>query len=189
MAHVALGANLGDPLAALIAAASALARLGELVAVSTAWRTEPVGGPSGQPAYRNAVVLWRPAPPWPNPTCALAAMLAVERGLGRVRRERWGPRRIDLDLLSWDADDERVREARTGRSGRGGRPELPHPRALERAFVLLPWAEVAPGWVHPGAGRSLAALAEASDRSGAEPVAGAEARRWAAAFGPLAGPW
>lgn len=189
LAHVALGANLGDPLAALIAAAGALARLGELVAVSAAWRTEPVGGPAGQPAYRNAVVLWRPARPWRGPTSALAGMLAIERGLGRERRERWGPRRIDLDLLAWDADDDRVPEARPRHGGREGHPELPHPRALERAFVLLPWAEVAPGWVHPGAGRSLADLADASDRSGAELVAGAEARRWATAFGPLAGPW
>jgi len=157
--------------------------------VSTAWRTEPVGGPAGQPAYRNAVVLWRPAPPWRNPTSALAGMLAIERGLGRVRRERWGPRRIDLDLLAWDADDDRVREARPRPSGREARPELPHPRALERAFVLLPWAEVAPGWVHPGAGRPLADLADAGHRSGAEVVAGAEARRWTAAFGPHAGPW
>jgi 2-amino-4-hydroxy-6-hydroxymethyldihydropteridine diphosphokinase len=186
---VALGANLGDPLAALIAAASALARLGEIVAVSTAWRTEPVGGPADQPAFRNAVVLWRPAPPWREPASALAAMLAVERGLGRVRRERWGPRRIDLDLLAWDAADERSWATRPRPSRRGDAPELPHPRALGRAFVLLPWAAVAPDWVHPGAGRSLADLAGASDRSGAELVAGAEARRWATAFGPLAGPW
>jgi len=189
LAHVALGANLGDPLAALIAAAAALARLGELVAVSRAWRTDPVGGPEGQPAYRNAVLLWRPAAPWRRPTSALAGMLAIERGLGRVRRERWGPRRIDLDLLAWEADHDRVRDEGPGSSGRESRPELPHPRALERAFVLLPWSEVAPAWVHPGVGRSLADLADESDRSGAEVVAGAEARRWAAAFGPHAGPW
>lgn len=155
--------------------------------MSAAWRTEPVGGPPGQPAYRNAVVLWRPAPPWRRPTSALAAMLAVERALGRERRERWGPRRIDLDLLAWDAAEERAREARS--DPRGARPELPHPRALERAFVLLPWADVAPGWVHPSAGRSVAELAAAIDRSGVEALSGAEARRWATAFGPLAGPW
>ena len=163
--------------------------------MSAAWRTEPVGGPAGQPDYRNAVVLWRPAEPWRSPTAALAAMLAVERALGRERRERWGPRRIDLDLLAWDAGEDRGRAARREPSGRVGRLELPHPRALERAFVLLPWAEVAPGWVHPVPGRSLADLAEAIDRSGvevlgqAEARGGAEARRWAAAFGPLVGPW
>jgi 2-amino-4-hydroxy-6-hydroxymethyldihydropteridine diphosphokinase len=189
VAHVALGANLGDPLAALIAAATALARLGRLVAASAAWRTDPVGGPAGQPAYRNAVVLWRPASPWHRPAAALAAMLAVERGLGRERRERWGPRHIDLDLLAWDAHDDRAPEARPGPRGRQGRPELPHPRALERAFVLLPWAEVAPGWIHPDAGRSLGDLADAIDRSGADAVGETEARRWAAAVGPPVGPW
>lgn len=175
--------------------------------MSAAWRTEPVGGPAGQPAYRNAVALWHPAPPWRSPTAALAAMLAVERALGRERRERWGPRRIDLDLLAWDAAVERAHGALREPSGRRGWPELPHPRALERAFVLLPWAEVAPGWVHPSAGRSLADLADAIDRSGVESLreagalggaealgggealAGGEARRWESAFGRLAGPW
>ncbi len=189
MAHVALGANLGDPLGALIVAATALARLGELVAASAAWRTEPVGGPAGQPAYRNAVVLWRPAPPWRSPAAALAAMLAVERGLGRERRERWGPRHIDLDLLAWDAGDDPAHDVRPGPRGRQGRPELPHPRALERAFVLLPWAEVAPGWIHPDARRSLADLARAIDRSGADAVDEVEGRRWAAGLGPRVGPW
>ena len=189
MAHVALGGNLGDPLAALIAAAAALSRLGELVAVSSAWRTEPVGGPPGQPAYRNAVALWRPAPPWRGPTAALAAMLAVERALGRERRERWGPRRIDLDLLAWDAAEDPARGAASDPSRRGPRPELPHPRALERAFVLLPWSEVAPRWVHPGAGRSLAELAGTVDRSGADVAGEIESRRWAAGLGRLLGPW
>lgn len=163
--------------------------MGELVAVSQAWRTVPVGGPEGQPAYRNAVALWRPAPPWRSPRSALAGMLAIERGLGRERRERWGPRRIDLDLLAWDADDDRVRAAGPRASGRAGYPELPHPRALERAFVVLPWAEVAPDWVHPDADRSLADLADAIDRSGARVVGPAEAARWVAAFGSLASPW
>jgi 2-amino-4-hydroxy-6-hydroxymethyldihydropteridine diphosphokinase len=195
LAHVALGGNLGDPLAALIAAATALGRLGELVAVSAAWLTEPVGGPAGQPTYRNAVALWRPAAPWRSPSAALAAMLAIERALGRERRERWGPRRIDLDLLAYDAAEDHGRPARPEPSGRRSRPELPHPRALERAFVLLPWAQVAPDWVHPVPGRPLADLAEAIDRSGARALGGAvgldqdEARRWAAAFGTLTGPW
>ncbi|MFU8887612.1 MAG: 2-amino-4-hydroxy-6-hydroxymethyldihydropteridine diphosphokinase [Trueperaceae bacterium] len=188
---MALGANLGDPLAALIAAATALARLGELVALSSAWRTAPVGGPPGQPAYRNAVALWRPAPPWRRPAAALAAMLAVERALGRERRERWGPRRIDLDLLAWDAGE--MGPSRGAPGDRAARPELPHPRALERAFVLLPWAEVAPGWVHPDAGRSLADLAGVVDRSGARALGADEGvgedARWAAARGRLVGPW
>ena len=163
--------------------------------MSAAWRTEPVGGPAGQPTYRNAVALWRPAAPWRSPPAALAAMLAIERALGRERRERWGPRRIDLDLLAFDAAEDHGSAARPAPSDRRSRPDLPHPRALERAFVLLPWAQVAPDWVHPVPRRSLADLAEVIDRTGVAALGGAvwldqdEVRRWAAAFGPLTGPW
>ncbi len=170
----------------MIAAAEALACLGELVAVSSAWRTDPVGGPAGQPAYRNAVVLWRPAAPWRRPDAALAAMLAVERALGRERRERWGPRRIDLDLLAWDPH---VAADAGAAWHRATWPDLPHPRAAERAFVVRPWAEVAPCWIHPDLGRDLAGLAATSDMTGVEPLVAAEARRWSAAFGALRDPW
>lgn len=133
------------------------------------------------------MALWRPAPPWREPRAALAAALAVERALGRERRERWGPRRIDLDLLAWDPPTDAAAEAAA--RGRGPRPELPHPRALERAFVLLPWSEIAPGWVHPGPRRPLVDLAAAIDLTGVQALSEPEARRWAAAFGGLAGPW
>jgi 2-amino-4-hydroxy-6-hydroxymethyldihydropteridine diphosphokinase len=173
----------------VIAATEALARLGEVIAVSSAWRTAPVGGPAGQPAYRNAVALWRPAAPWRRPDAALAAMLAVERALGRERRERWGPRRIDLDLLAWDPSGV-VEGPGAGRGrARAPWPQLPHPRAADRAFVLRPWAEVAPGWIHPDLDRSLTDLAAATAMAGVEPLDAAEARRWAAAFGALRGPW
>lgn len=172
----------------MIAAAEALARLGDVVAVSSAWRTDPVGGPAGQPAYRNAVALWRPAAPWRRPDGALAAMLAVERALGRERRERWGPRRIDLDMLAWDPPFEAAGPA-VRKALRASWPELPHPRAAERAFVLRPWAEVAPGWIHPDLGRALTDLAAAADMAGVEPLEAGEARRWAAAFGAARDPW
>ena len=173
----------------MIAAAEALARLGDVIAVSSAWRTAPVGGPAGQPAYRNAVALWRPAAPWRRPDGALAAMLAVERALGRERRERWGPRRIDLDMLAWDPPFVAAGPGARREWPRASWPELPHPRAAGRAFVLRPWAEVAPDWVHPDLDRSLTDLAAAADMVGVEALEPAEARRWSAAFGAPRGPW
>lgn len=156
----------------------ALARLGEVTGASSLWRTEPVGGPPGQPAYRNAVVTWVPAAPWRTPARALAALLAVERALGRVRGERWGPRLIDLDLLAWDGFPDA-----SARAGRAPSPTLPHPRARERAFVLVPWAEVAPGWRHPLDARRLAELAAAVGRHGLQAAAAPERRAWEAAVG------
>jgi 2-amino-4-hydroxy-6-hydroxymethyldihydropteridine diphosphokinase len=92
----------------------------------------------------------------------LGACLDLERQAGRVRvaGDRWGPRPLDLDLLIAD-----------GLVCRGPRLELPHPRLLERAFALVPAAEVAGGWRHPLDGRSLAELAAACDRTGMEAVA------------------
>lgn len=184
-AHVALGANLDDPVATMIAAGQALGRLGAVGPVSSLWLTDPVGGPVGQPPYRNAVVIWRPAAPWATPPRSLAALLAVEQALGRERRDRWGPRRIDLDLLAWvpgpaapTVDGERV----PGPIGRGPRPELPHPRSFERPFVLVPWSEVAPEWRHPGTGVTVAAARAAAGDGGVRPVPPDERERWKAVF-------
>lgn len=145
-ALIALGANLGDPRGALAFARRRLAGLGEVTAASRLYRTAPVGGPPGQPDYLNAALALRTDL---GAAELLRALLDVEREAGRVRRERWGPRTLDLDLL-----------------GRGDlvldTPDLvlPHPRLLERAFVLAPLAEVAPRWRHPVAGVTVeAALA------------------------------
>ena len=165
-------------------ALAALAELGALEAASGVWTTAPVGGPAGQPDFLNAVVRWRPARAWATPERALAALLAIEAGLGRRRRERWGPRTLDLDLLDgagW---------APSARGASGVRPTLPHPRAADRPFVLTPWAEVAPDWPAPPGGQGAAAsdgatvsaLARAVGRSGVEPAAPAEAAAWWAAL-------
>ncbi len=171
-------------------ALAALAALGTVEVASGAWTTAPVGGPPGQPDYLNAVVRWRPAAPWATPERALAALLAIEAGLGRQRRERWGPRTLDLDLL------DGVGWAPPGRGRRGTLPSLPHPRAATRAFVLVPWAEVAPAWPAPPAepvpasvGRlgawvaagTVADLARAIDRTGVRRATGATAAAWRAA--------
>ncbi len=185
---MALGANLGDPAATLAAALGALACLGSVDGVSRLWATDPVGGPPDQPMYLNAVVGWRPAPAWGCPERALAALLAIEAGLGRVRREPWGPRHLDLDLLDWRDG------CSGGRRPRLRRPVLPHPRAHERAFVLVPWAEVAPAWRYlpgrsgpdltpPAAAPSIAALARVCDRTGVRPAGAAASATWVAAAG------
>ena len=143
LALIALGANLGDPAAALQVARSQIAALGRVTATSWLYRTAPVGGPPGQPDYLNAALsLHTPLEPLP----LLHALLDIERRGGRVRLERWGPRLLDLDLI-----------------GYGGRvltsPELtlPHPHAFERGFVLAPLADVAPHWRHPHGGETAAA--------------------------------
>ena len=149
MILVALGANLptaayGPPEATL---QEALRRLGGRGAAPQArsrlWRTAPVPA-SDQPDYLNAVARVETAL---GPEALLARMLAVERELGRERRERWGPRTIDLDLLTYR---DVVRD--------GPGLALPHPRLAERAFVLLPLAEVAPGWRHPATGFAVEEL-------------------------------
>jgi len=149
MILAALGANLptreyGAPERTL---AEALKRLGargaRAVARSRLWRT-PALPPSAQPDYVNAAARLETAL---APEALLALFLEVERGLGRVRGERWAARTLDLDLLAFDGH---VLD-RPGLT-------LPHPRLHERAFVLAPLAEIAPGWRHPVMGRTTLEL-------------------------------
>jgi 2-amino-4-hydroxy-6-hydroxymethyldihydropteridine diphosphokinase len=130
-AYLALGSNVGDREAHLQGAVSGLAATPgiEVCAPSGVYETTPVGGPP-QPDYLNAVVAI-------ETTLSSRALLEVakrlEREAGRVPGERWGPRSLDVDVLL--VGDERVDE-----------PDLvvPHPRLYERAFVLVPLADVAP---------------------------------------------
>lgn len=130
-AVLALGANLGDPKAALRAAVAGLAESDgvSLLCVSGLWRTAAVGGPQ-QPDYLNAVVIVETHLP---PDDLLRVCQRLEQAAGRERLVRWGPRTLDVDIVAISgvtSDDPQL--------------TLPHPRAHARAFVLAPWAQLAP---------------------------------------------
>lgn len=126
-AYVAVGANLGDAAANVVAAVVALDGLGKVVRASSLYQTR-AWGKTDQPDFINAVVLLETEL---DPRALLSALKALETRLGRVPGERWGPRAIDLDILTYD--DELVSE-----------PDLsiPHARMAERAFVMVPLAEI-----------------------------------------------
>lgn len=141
---IAIGTNLGDRDTTLDDAVGALRRLPGLTidAVSPVHATVAVtdhGPDTSRPRYGNQVVVGRTDL---DPALLLAALLRIERAFGRVRAERWGDRTLDLDLI---AQGDRVLDE----------PGLvlPHPRAHERDFVLLPWLEAEPDAVLPGRGR------------------------------------
>ena len=185
-AYVGLGANVGDAPSTLTAAVHALAALPEarLRGVSRLYRTRPVGV-TDQPDFHNAVVaLDVPAGPDPE-TGALALLVAlkeIERAFGRVPRERWGPRELDLDLLVFGRHrirGERPEVARSEDPAKADRQwlEVPHPQAHQRLFVLAPLADLAPGLSPPGWGESVESARGRQER--AEGPAAAEAvARW-----------
>jgi 2-amino-4-hydroxy-6-hydroxymethyldihydropteridine diphosphokinase len=141
-AVIGLGSNLGDRRSLLAGAIHACARLGTISGVSRLYESEPVGPP--QPLFLNAALrLATDLEPEP----LLDRLLEIEREAGRVRGARWGPRRLDLDLL-WVL----------GRKIATGRLRVPHPELELRAFALLPLLEVAPGAAHPETGRPYAEI-------------------------------
>lgn len=128
-AWIGLGANLGEAAETVERAFERLGTLGSVRARSRLYRTQP-WGVRDQPAFVNAAAILETSL---QPHDLLAGLQAIERDLGRVPSPRWGPRAIDLDLLFYD-DLELSSPALS----------LPHPRALERAFVLVPLAEIDP---------------------------------------------
>jgi 2-amino-4-hydroxy-6-hydroxymethyldihydropteridine diphosphokinase len=149
-AVIAIGSNLGDRVATFQAAVRALAEADgiEVTAISTPIETvamRPDGEDPDAPAYLNAVVLVRTTL---APRALLSLLNGIERDHGRVRSERWGDRTLDLDIIDY-----------AGMRSASADLTLPHPRAHERAFVLRPWAEVAPEAELPGKGRIADLLA------------------------------
>ena len=138
-AYVGLGSNLESPRTQVERAFAALAGLPRtrLAGRSRLYRSDPLG-PPGQPDYVNAVAALDTAL---EPLALLDALQSIEHAHGRVRTLRWGPRTLDLDLLLYGT-----------RISRCARLTLPHPRLHERAFVLYPLADLAPGLVLPGLG-------------------------------------
>ena len=151
--YLSLGGNLGDPAKSMGAALRMLDADGDtrVTGVSSLYRTPP-GGKLDQPDFLNAAAEISTGL---APRALLDLCLDAERKLKRVREERWGPRLIDIDILVFG---ERVIHE-TGL-------EVPHPRMLERAFVLAPLAEIAPGLVVGG--RSITDRLVAVDTSGIE---------------------
>lgn len=150
---LSLGSNLGDRVAHLRAGLEVLGQSVAVRRVSALYESEPVGV-EDQPAYLNCVALVDSD----DAEEVFAAAHRAEEARGRLRSHRWGPRTLDVDLVSVDdlvSADPRL--------------TLPHPRAHERAFVLVPWLEVDPDAVVAGRGPARTLLARL-DRSGV--------RRW-----------
>jgi 2-amino-4-hydroxy-6-hydroxymethyldihydropteridine diphosphokinase len=166
-AYLGLGANVGDSQRTLTEAVSAIDALPgvRLRGVSRLYATAPVGV-TDQPDFRNAVVAID-VPGGPDAATGAMTLLErlkeLERAFGRRRRQRWGPRELDLDLLVFGRARIAVERTQRARSiDADGDPaaaarslEVPHPAAANRLFVLAPLADLAPGLVPPGWGCSV----------------------------------
>lgn len=143
--YLALGTNLGDRAANLRQAYAALRHTFTMQAASTVYETEPAYL-LDQPRFYNAVCQITTA--WP-PLDVLRWLKQLETTLGRTPSARFGPRQIDLDILFYDDVILNTPEL-----------NIPHPRLAERAFVLVPLAQIAPDLIHPHLGVSIHTLRE-----------------------------
>ncbi len=154
--YLGLGTNIGNRTANLQAALTGLAGNLHVTAVSPIYETAP-WGITDQPDFLNMCLT---AETDLSPHELLALLKSLEKEIGRVPGERWGPRLIDIDLLFYAnqiIDTEKLK--------------LPHPELPERAFVLCPLADIAPDFVHPVLGETIAVLAAKLDDEGIRPFA------------------
>jgi 2-amino-4-hydroxy-6-hydroxymethyldihydropteridine diphosphokinase len=153
---LALGSNLGDKLANLRAAVRAIEALPmtRVLAKSPVYRTPP-WGKTDQDWFANAAIRIETGL---EPQPLLEAVLGIEQELGRIRRERWGPRVIDIDVLAYDS----VTLATATLT-------LPHPAMAERAFVLMPLQSIAPDFKI--AGKPISEVLSRLDCTGIKPIA------------------
>jgi 2-amino-4-hydroxy-6-hydroxymethyldihydropteridine diphosphokinase len=152
--YLALGTNLGDRFANLQAAIAALPPAVRVLAQSPVYETPP-WGLTDQPAFLNMVIQGETAL---TPLELLKYLKHLETSLGRLPAIRWGPRRIDLDILYYDELILNTQEL-----------VIPHPGLHERAFVLIPLADLAPGLVHPLLGKTVSQLLAEVDGTGVKP--------------------
>jgi 2-amino-4-hydroxy-6-hydroxymethyldihydropteridine diphosphokinase len=155
LAYLSLGSNI-EPERNLPAAVAHLARFGHVAAVSTVWESVPVGL-IGQPNFLNAAALLE------TPLSAQAlreqAIAEIETALGRVRtKDKNAPRTIDIDIMLFNRDVLQV-----------GRRHIPDPEILERPFVAIPLAEIAPDYIHPETGQTLQQIARLMRQAGMTP--------------------
>jgi 2-amino-4-hydroxy-6-hydroxymethyldihydropteridine diphosphokinase len=150
---VGLGSNLGDRAGMLNRAAREIASIGgvRIVQWSPVYETDPVGK-TDQPRFLNAVGELETGL---SPADLVRELLSIEERLGRTRRERWGPREIDLDILLYD-----------GLVQTGPEVTVPHPELEHRRFVLVPFRELDPDVVHPVSGMTVGELAAACSDQG-----------------------
>ncbi|WP_437205318.1 2-amino-4-hydroxy-6-hydroxymethyldihydropteridine diphosphokinase [Planctomicrobium sp. SH664] len=143
VAAIAFGGNQGNVCETLRAAEQRLADVGEVIRISRLFRTSPVGAAAGDP-FLNGVLLLRTGE---SPAGLLHRLQRIESSLGRRRTVHWGPRTLDLDILSYG--NEVVSTSTL---------QIPHPACWYRRFVLDPWEDVDPEWVHPRLQRSVREL-------------------------------
>ena len=149
---IALGSNLGKSIDTLENAVKTLASIPgiDLIATSSWYQTLPIGPP--QPDYINGCIILQVQQ---NPEELLTILQAIELQFGRVRKEKWGARTLDLDILLYE--DSVMQTPKL---------TIPHSNLRERAFVLVPLAEIAPNWLEPVSKKAIAQLAKEVDCTG-----------------------